>query len=98
MNMVNESIEIIEFIDLLNFTFSDSFVEKWRFKYSVAFVKKFQYKVLLSIQSKKPIKLKSLKQYLIKKCKYSSEQVEDFLDDIEISLYYPLVMWCFVIP
>jgi len=92
MNMVNESIEIIEFIDLLNFTFSDSFVEKWRFKYSVAFVKKFQYKVLLSIQSKKPIKLKSLKQYLIKKCKYSSEQVEDFLDDIEISLYYPLVM------
>lgn len=92
MNMVNESIEIIEFIDLLNFTFSDSFVEKWRFKYSVAFVKKFQYKVLLSIQSKKPIKLKSLKQYLIKKCKYSSEQVEDFLEDIEISLYYPLVM------
>jgi hypothetical protein len=90
--MVNESIEIIEFIDLLNFTFSDSFVEKWRFKYSVAFVKKFQYKVLLSIQSKKPIKLKSLKQYLIKKYKYSSEQVEDFLDDIEISLYYPLVM------
>ena len=51
--MINESIEIIEFIDLLNFTFSDSFVEKWRYKYSVAFVKKFQYKVLLSIQSKK---------------------------------------------
>lgn len=90
--MINESIEIIEFIDLLNFTFSDSFVEKWRYKYSVAFVKKFQYKVLLSIQSKKPIKLKSLKQYLIKKCKYSIEQVEDFLEDIEITLYYPLVM------
>lgn len=90
--MINESIEIIEFIDLLNFTFSDSFVEKWRYKYSVAFVKKFQYKVLLSIQSKKPIKLKSLKQYLIKKCKYSVEQVEDFLEDIEITLYYPLVM------
>jgi hypothetical protein len=90
--MNNESIEIIEFIDLLNFTFSDSFVEKWRYKYSIAFIKKFQYKLLLSVQNKKPVKLKSLNQYLIKKCKYSEEQVEDFLEDIEIVLYYPLVM------
>jgi len=84
--------EIIEFIDLLDFTFSDRFVEKWRYKYSVAFIKKFQYRVLKSVTDKKPIKKKSLHQYLNKKCKYNQDQIQEFFEDIELEIYYPLVM------
>jgi len=90
--MNNENIEIIEFIDLLDYTFSDRFISKWRYKYSVTFIKKFQYKLLDSIQNKKPIKKKSLYAYLTKKCKYSDDQVQDFFDTIEIEIYYPMVM------
>lgn len=84
--------EIMEFIDLLNYTFSDKFVEKWRYKYSIAFTKKFQYKMLKGMSDKKPIKKKSLHQYLTTKCKYNVDQVEEFFNDIELDLYYPLVM------
>jgi len=35
---------------------------------------------------------------MTKKCKYADEQVQDFFEAIEIEIYYPLVMWCFVIP
>ena len=87
-----ESYEILEFIDLLDYTFSDKFIEKWRYRYSIAFVKKFQVKLLNSISNKKVIKKKSLHSYLTKKCKYSDEQVEDFFEAIELDIYYPLVM------
>ena len=73
--MNTENYEIIEFIDLLDYTFSDKFVEKWRYKYSIALIKK-----------------KSLYQYLSKKCKYNSEQIDSFFLDIEVDIYYPLVM------
>ena len=87
-----ESYEIVEFIDLLDYTFSNRFVEKWRYRFSTAFVKKFQYKLLKTVSDKKPLKKKSLHHYLTKKCKYSDDQVEDFFDAIEIEIYYPLVM------
>lgn len=87
-----ENNEMIEFIDLLDYTFSNKFVEKWRYKYSTAFIKKFQYRILKSINDKKPVKIKSLTQYLTKKCKYNEEQVTDFFESIEIDLYYPLIM------
>jgi hypothetical protein len=87
-----DSYEIVEFIDLLNHTFSEKFVEKWRYKYSTSFIKKFQYKILKSITDKKPIKKRSLKQYLSNKCKYNNKQIDNFFDDIEIEIYYPLVM------
>lgn len=90
--MSNENVEIIEFIDLLDYTFSDRFIEKWRYRYSIAFIKKFQFKLLSSIQNKKPIKRKSLHHYLSKKCKYADDQIQDFFDSIEIEIYYPMVM------
>jgi len=90
--MNTDNYEIIEFIDLLDYTFSDKFVEKWRYKYSIAFIKKFQFRILKGISEKKPIKKKSLYQYLSKKCKYNSEQIDSFFLDIEIEIYYPLVM------
>jgi len=49
-----DSYEIIEFIDLLDYTFSDKFVDKWRYRFSTAFIKKFQYKLLKTVSDKKP--------------------------------------------
>jgi hypothetical protein len=87
-----EGQEIIEFIDLLNYTFSNRFVDKWKYKYSTSFIKKFQFKVLKSMNDKKPVKQKTLYTYMTKKCRYSEEQVDEFFNDIDIEIYYPLVM------
>ena len=87
-----ENYEIIEFIDLLDYTFSDRFIEKWRYRYSTAFIKKFQYKLLKAMSDKKTLKKKSLVQYLVKKCKYNQQQVDDFFDSIEIEIYYPIIL------
>tara|TARA_R100001530_G_C4201667_1_gene124961 strand:- start:120 stop:407 length:288 start_codon:yes stop_codon:yes gene_type:complete len=84
-------IEIIDFIDLINHTLSNSFIELWRYKYSEKFIKHFQIKILHSLSNQKPLKLKSLYVYLTKKCKYSEEQVDNFFDSINIDLYRPLI-------
>lgn len=90
--MDTDTYEIIEFIDLLDYTFSNKFIEKWRYRYSIAFVKKFQYKLLKAVSDKKPVKKKSLHQYLVKKCKYNPQQVDDFFEAIEIEIYYPIIL------
>ncbi len=85
-------IDFIDFIDLLNHTLHRDFVEKWRYKYSEKFVKHFQIKILDSLNKQKALKLSSLNSYLIKKCRYSPEQVENFFGSIEIEIYYPLII------
>tara|TARA_Y100001963_G_C6588490_1_gene356843 strand:+ start:390 stop:683 length:294 start_codon:yes stop_codon:yes gene_type:complete len=87
----NIDVEIIDFLDLVNTTLSPDFIERWKYRYSEKFVKLFQLKILESMSSNKPLKLKNLYIYLTKKCKYSPEQVTDFFDQIDISIYYPLV-------
>ena len=84
-------IEIIDFIDLINHTLSNAFIELWRYKYSEKFIKHFQIKILHSLSNQKPLKLKSLYVYLTKKCKYSEEQVDNFFDSMNIDLYRPLI-------
>ena len=39
-------IEFIDFIDLINTTLSNEFIEKWRFRFSEKFIKHFQIKIL----------------------------------------------------
>jgi len=90
--MSEGDIEIIEFIDLLDYTFSDKFVENWRYKYSTHFIKKFQFKLLQSISTKKPIKKTVIFKYLTTKCKYGEEQVDAFFSDIDLDIYYPIVL------
>lgn len=87
----NLDIEIIEFIDLVNITLSSSFVDKWRHKYSVKFINHFQYRLLQSLDKRKPLKQEVLFNYLTKKCKYSTEQVDTFFEDIDISIYSPFI-------
>jgi len=84
-------VDIIDFLDLMNHTLSYAFVEKWRHKYSEKFIKHFQVKVLDSLNKQKPLKLEMLFNYLTKKCKYSPEQVINFLETIDIYLYAPFI-------
>ena len=89
---MNTDIDLIDFMDLINYTLHKDFVEKWRYKYSEKFIKHFQIKILESLTKQKVIKLSSLYNYLTKKCRYSSEQVENFFESIDISIYYPLII------
>ena len=83
---MDTDIELIDFMDLINYTLHKDFVEKWRYKYSEKFLKHFQIKLL------ETIKLSSLYNYLTKKCRYSPEQVENFFISVDISIYYPLIL------
>ena len=87
----NLDIELIDFIDLLNDTLSLKFVERWRFRYSEKFLKHFQLKLLDSLANQKPIKIDTLFNFLTKKCNYSSEQVINFFDAIDIDMYRPMI-------
>lgn len=82
---------IVDFLDLLNFTLSNKFEEKWRHRFSSSFIKLFQLKLLESMDNQKPIKRSTLFTYLTKRCKYSDEQVENFFKAIDIEIYDPLI-------
>ena len=84
-------IEFIDFIDLINHTLSNNFIEKWRYRFSEKFLKHFQIKVLNSLTKRKVLKIDTLYNYLTKKCKYSHEQVDNFFTAIDISIYSPLI-------
>lgn len=84
-------IDIVDFIDLINHTLSNEFVEIWRHKYSEKFIKHFQLKLLNSLSNQKPLKITSLYSYLTKKCKYSPAQVDNFFTSIDIDIYRPLI-------
>ena len=88
---MNSDIDLIDFLDLVNFTLHKDFVDKWRFKYSEKFIKHFQIKILESLNKQKIIKLSSLYNYLVKKCRYSGDQVDNFFESIDITIYYPLI-------
>tara|TARA_R110000737_G_scaffold144011_4_gene174342 strand:+ start:292 stop:588 length:297 start_codon:yes stop_codon:yes gene_type:complete len=87
----NSDIEFIDFIDLINVTLSNDFIDKWRHRFSEKFVKHFQIKVLSSLTKRKILKKESLFNYLTKKCKYSGEQVDNFFKAVDIDIYYPLI-------
>jgi hypothetical protein len=87
----NIDIEFIDFIDLINTTLSNEFIEKWRHRFSEKFLKHFQIKILNSLSKRKVLKIDTLYNYLTKKCKYSNEQVDNFFEAVDISIYSPLI-------
>jgi|TARA_Y100000310_G_scaffold139433_1_gene138732 hypothetical protein len=89
---MNTDVDLIDFMDLVNYTLHKDFVEKWRYKYSEKFIKHFQIRILESLNKQKVLKLSSLYNYLTKKCRYSSDQVENFFTSIDIDIYYPLII------
>ena len=89
--MYENNIEIFEFIDQIRYILSRKFLEKWKSKYSSHFVKIFQGKVSKAMTDQKPIKKSSLISTFTKKHRYNIRLVEDFFEDIDITLYYPLI-------
>lgn len=89
--MSNLDENIIDFLDLINFTLSNEFSEKWGHRFSPQFIKLFQIKMLQCVDGGKTIKRSTLFTYFTKRCKYSEEQVNNFFKAIDIDLYYPLV-------
>jgi hypothetical protein len=87
----NIDIEIVDFMDLINHTLSNDFVNKWRHKYSEKFIKHFQLKLLEYLNKQRPLKLNTLYLYLTKKCRFSKEVVDNFFETIDIGLYYPFI-------
>ena len=92
MFMSNIDEDIVDFLDLINFTLSDEFLDKWRYRFSIKFLKEFQAKVIKSLKDRKPLKIESLYKHLSKKCGYSPEQVKNFFEAIDINIYHPLVL------
>lgn len=90
--MSNIDTDIVDFIDLINYTLSEEFIDKWKYRFSNKFLKEFQNKVIKSLKDRKPIKIDSLYRHLSKKCGYSEEQVKNFFDAVDISIYHPLVL------
>jgi len=84
-------IQLIEFMDQVDYCLSLRFKEKWRHKYSSHFIRVFQEKVLKSLETQKPVKKSSLYTTYTKKYKYNPDVVFDFFNSIEIGLYYPIV-------
>lgn len=89
--MSDELSDIVDFMDLINFTLSEQFLEVWRHKYSEKFIKTFQLKILEALQHQKPIKINSLYLSLQKNNKYSEDQIVNFFESIDIDIYRPLI-------
>jgi ubiquitin-protein ligase len=91
MQYNNIDIELLEILDLINFTVSNEFIDKWSMKYSVQFLKHFQFRLLHSLNSKRPMNVNDLFKYLTNKCKYSETQVKNFFESIDIEIYKPII-------
>ena len=82
---------LYEFTELLDFTLSNSFIERWKGKYSIKFLKLFQTRLMKSMSDRRPLKISTLYTFLTKKCDYSKDQVLNFFDSIDITVYNPLI-------
>jgi len=88
---IDDRVELYEFLEQINYALSLEFKEKWRHKFSETFINLFQERIIKSLKTQKPVKLSSLKSLYVKKHKYDIKVVEEFLNNIDITLYYPLI-------
>ena len=89
MNTLEE--DLVEIIDLLNFTFSSDFIDKWSFKYGKRLPSLFQIKLLKSLDTRKPLKMKIVHKFLTIDSGFNKEVVESFLEDIDYEIYRPII-------
>ena len=89
MNTLEE--DLVEIIDLLNFTFSSDFTDKWSFKYGKRLPSLFQIKLLKSLDTRKPLKLKIVQKFLTVDSGFNKGVVESFLEDIDYEIYRPII-------
>jgi hypothetical protein len=91
LHMTNLEEELIETIDLLNFTFSVSFVDRWKHKYGVRLLKLFQFRMLKALDNRKPLKLETLYKFLVVNSGFNPDLVVQFFEDIDYELYHPMI-------
>jgi hypothetical protein len=89
--MTNTDTELIDLVDLIDFTLSKAFKSKWKIKYGERLLSLFQIRFLASIKKQKPIKLKSLFKFLSTDSGYNPELVKNFLLDIDFEVYSPII-------
>jgi hypothetical protein len=89
MNTLEE--DLVEIIDLLNFTFSSDFTDKWSFKYGKRLPSLFQIKLLKCLDSRKPLKIKTVQKFLTVDSGFNKEVTESFLEDIDYEIYRPII-------
>ena len=82
---------LFEFTELVDYTLSNEFVKRWKGKYSIRFIKLFQARLMKSMVDRRPLRITTLYTFLVKKCDYSKEQVPNFFNSIDISIYAPLI-------
>ena len=81
---MNTDIDLVDFMDLINYTLHKDFVEKWRYKYSEKFIKHFQIKILESLNKQKILKkqMKHLRKaqdalaVIVRQCKCECKESE----------------------
>mgnify|MGYP003626985444 CR=1 FL=1 len=89
--MQNLDSEFIDIIDLVDFTFSSNFVEKWSFKYGRRLARLFQIKIMKSLESRKVLKMSMLYKFLVTDSGFSTEVVKNFLLDVDYEIYSPII-------
>ena len=90
----NEDINqlLFEFTELLDFTLSNEFINRWKSKYSTKFIKLFQTRLIKCLSDRRCLKLSTLYTFLTVKCNYSREQVINFFHSVDIEVYGPVVV------
>ena len=89
MNTLEE--DLVETIDLLNFTFSSDFVDKWSFKYGKRLPSLYQLRLLKSLDTRKPLKLSTIYKFLVVDSGFNEEVIKSFLEDIDYEIYFPII-------
>jgi len=89
--MANLEQDLIETIDLLNFTFSSDFVDKWAYKYGKRLPSLFQIRLLKSLDGRKPLKIETVNKFLTIDSGFNEEVVESFIEDIDYQIYRPII-------
>ena len=90
--MNNIDTELIDLMELIEFTMSIDFLDKWKMKYGERIIRLFQIKILDSLKKQKPIKLDSIYKFLVLDSGFSRELVTNFLNDIDYELYSPIIL------
>jgi hypothetical protein len=89
--MDNLEIELIDLIDVVDFTLSKDFINKWKMKYGERIIRLFQIKLIDSMKNQKPIKIRNLVKFLVIDSGFNYEIVENFLLDIDFDVYSPII-------
>tara|TARA_R100001594_G_C3911102_1_gene233286 strand:+ start:214 stop:522 length:309 start_codon:yes stop_codon:yes gene_type:complete len=82
---------LFEFTELLDFTLSNEFINKWKDKYSTKFLKLFQARLIKCLSDRRCLKMSTLYTFLTSKCNYSRDQVLNFFESIDIEAYSPVI-------